>query len=496
MVNTFFLSWFILYLFVILGIGVWGWTKIKTQSDFATTNKSLSLVYVWASLFGTYISALSVVGGIGYSSNFGLALMTLFMTGTVGGMAFLALTAKKWHAVDVNSISELMMVRYDSKILRALTACTVVFAFMVILVSQLFGIGFIVEGIIGIPMHLGIIAVGLFFVAYTLLGGMVSVARTDLIQVIVMGGGVLLIAVALLWQIANDPGNSFVQNVDHMTIYNGSTPDNFGLITIFLVFGLGISVHPYFVQRILSAKDVRTARLAPGLVALTAVFFYLALSVIGIIGAIYLPGETGDTMGPAIIREMLGGIVAAIAMMAILAGVQSTTDSLLHVIGVYISQDIFGLYYFDSPDTTTLLRYSRVFTAIFGAIGVSIAAYQAWAGEVGLIALIGAYAWGIIGASLFVVVAAGMFWKRATEKGAIAAVTTGFIGAVGGHELNQAGVIPFDGIILGVVLSVVFMVLVSLLSDPPTREHVAPFFDQINTVSDKSDVEDASIADD
>jgi len=494
MVDFFFLGWFVVYLFIILGIGVWGWTKIDTQSDFATTDRNLSLVFVWASLFGTYISALSVVGGIGYASNFGFAFMAFFMSGTVAGMGFLALTAKKWHTIEVNSISEMMAVRYDSQLLRALTAAAIVFAFMVILVAQLFGIGFIVEGIIGIPMHWGILAVGLFFVVYTLLGGMVSVARTDLLQVIIMGGGVLLIFAALLWRIVNDPANSFTQNIDHMTIYGGNTATNFGLFTTFLVFGLGIAIHPYFVQRILSAKNVKTARLAPGLAILSAVIFYIALTVIGIVGAIYLPGEVGDTMGPAIIREILGGFVAAIAMMAILAGVQSTTDSLLHVIGVYISQDLFGLYYFDSPDTTELLKWSRIFTAVFGTIGVAIATYQAWLGELALLALIGAYAWGILGGSLFVVVAAGMFWKRATKEGAIAAVVTGFAGAVVGHELNQAGIIPVDGIIVAVGLSLVAMVVVSLLTDPPTDNELAPMFDDVTV--ERSESADVSPADD
>lgn len=476
MVNTFFLSWFVFYLVVVLAIGVWGWRKIDTHEAFATTGQNLSLLFVWASLFTTYISALSVVGGIGYSSQSGFALMTLFMTGTIFGMGFLSLTAKKWHDIHVNSISEMMTVRYDSRFLRALTGVVIVFAFLVILVAQLFGIGFIVEGILDVPMHWGILAVGLFFVIYTMLGGMVSVARTDLIQVIVMGGGVLLICLALLQRVLTDPANSFTQNVEHMTVYGGSTSTNPQLLSIFFVFGLGIAIHPYFVQRILSAKDVKTARLAPGLAALTAVFFYLALSVIGIVGAIYLPGELGDSMGPAIIRELVGGALGAIAMMAILGGVQSTTDSLLHVIGVYISQDIFGLYFLDDPDDKTLLRYSRVFTAVFGVIGVGIATYQAWQGQLTLLALIGAYAWGILGGSLFVVVAAGMFWKRATKEGGIAAVSVGFVGAVGGHELSTRGIIPFDGIIIGVALSLVAMVVVSLLTSPPDQAQLEPIF--------------------
>lgn len=484
-----YLGWFLVYLLVVFAIGVWGWRKVDEHADFATANRSLSLPLVWGSLFGTYVSALSVIGGVGYASKFGWAFMTLFMTGTLGGMAFLAVTAKKWQQVGVNSISELMTVRYGSRTLRALTAGVVVFAFLVILIAQLFGIGFIVEGIIGVPMHWGILAVGLFFVAYTILGGMVSVARTDLFQVVVMGTGVLIIFALVVWRLLRDPAHVFAENASHMTVYGGSTANNVELFAIFLVFGLGIAVHPYFVQRILSAEDVRTARLAPGLAALTAVVFYVGLSSIGIIGAIYLPGEAGDPMAPAIIRELIGGTLGAVAMMAILAGVQSTTDSLLHVIGVYLSQDVFGLYYLNDPDERELLKWSRVFTGVFGVVGVGFAAYQAFAGQLTLLALIAAYAWGIIGGSLFVTVAAGLFWKRATAEGAIAAVVTGFVGAVVGHELATRGLLPFHEILLAVVLSLVSMVVVSLATDRPTTEQLAPVFDDVG-------VEPVEVADD
>lgn len=478
-IDTVYLGWFLAYLLIVFGIGVWGWRRIDEHVDFATANRSLSLPFVWASLFATYVSALSVIGGVGYASKFGWAFMTLFMTGTVGGMGFLAISAKKWHRIEVNSISELMSVRYGSRFLRALTAIVVVFAFFVILVAQLFGIGFIVEGVIGVPMHWGILAVGLFFVGYTILGGMVSVARTDMLQVIIMGTGVLVIVAVLAWKLLNDPAHTFTENAELMTVYNGSTSTNLDLFAIFLVFGLGIAVHPYFVQRILSAKDVRTARLAPGLAALTAVIFYVALTIIGIIGVSYLPQEAGDPMAPAIIRELIGGTLGAVAMMAILAGVQSTTDSLLHVIGVYLSQDLFGLYYLEDSDQGDLLTWSRVFTGLFGIIGVSFAAYQAFAGQLTLLALLAAYAWGIIGGSLFVTVAAGLFWKRATKEGAIAAVVTGFAGAVVGHELATRGLLPFNEILLAVALSGLSMVVVSLVTARPGVDQLAPIFEDV-----------------
>jgi len=425
------------------------------------------------------MSALTVIGGVGYASQYGWAFMTLYTTGAMGGMMFLALTAKKWQNISVNSVSELMSVRYDSNLLRALTAFIIVFTYAIILIAQLFGIGFIVEGIIGISMPVAILTVGLFFVAYTILGGLQSVARTDLIQAAVMGLGVLIMAVAVIQRVINDPGASFTQMAEYNDIYGGSTPDNIGVFALFLVFGLGIAIHPYYVQRIIAAKNVKTARLVPAVNSLAIVLFYILITIIGIGGALYLPDQTGDTMAPAIITELVGGALGAIAMMAILAGVQSTTDSLLHIVGVYTSNDIYGVYFLDDPDDSQLLKWSRIFTGIFGVIIVAIATYQAAFGQIQLIAVIGAYGWGTLGGSLFVAVAAGMFWKGATSEGAIAAVIGGFLGGVIGRQVTLPS--GLHEIFLGVGLSLVLMIAVSLLTSAPDRKNLAPIFESVSS---------------
>lgn len=484
-VNWLFLGWFILYLTIVLGIGVWGWRRVETQADFATTDRSLGPVLGIGTMFASFMSALTVIGGIGYAAEFGFAFMVYFSLGAVAGMTFLSLTAKIWYQTGVNSISELMHIRYNSEFLRALMTGIIVIAYAVTLIAQLFGIGFIIEGIIGIPMWLGILTVGLFFVVYTILGGMMAIARTDLFQSFVMVLGVLILFFALVNRLLTDPGTSFFDAQQHMTIYAGESPDNWGVIALFLIFGLGIAIHPYYVQRVMSAKDVATARLIPAVTAVLLVVFYALISIIGIVGYLYLPDQVGDTMGPAIIVELIGGTLGAIAMMAILAGVQSTTDSLLHIVGSYISQDIYEPYFTDGDlSDREVLTWSRIFTAIFGVIVVGFSTVQVLTGELALIVIIGAYAWGILGGSLFVAIAAGLFWKRATREGALAAVILGFIGGVGGGELERYGILTFDPIFLAVGVSLLSMIIVSLMTEPVDEKNLAQIFDDIEPSSE------------
>jgi len=486
-INMIYLGWFVFYLLIVLGVGVWGWRNTTTQADFATASQGLSLPLAMGSIFASFMSALTVIGGIGYASQYGWAFMTLYTVGAVAGMMFLSLTAKKWQNIHVNSLSEMIRVRYGSDLLQALTAGIIVFTYAIILIAQLFGIGFIVEGIIGIAMPIGILSVGLFFVAYTILGGMKSVARTDLLQAGVMGLGVLIMATVVIGRVLSDPATSFTEMASYNDVYGGSTPDNLGVFALFLVFGLGIAIHPYYVQRVIAAKDVKTARLVPAVNSLAVVLFYLLITTVGIGGVLYLPEQTGDTMAPAIITELVGGVLGAVAMMAILAGVQSTTDSLLHIVGVHTSNDIYGVYFADDPSDEQLLRWSRIFTGLFGIVVVAIATYQAAFGELALIAVIGAYGWGTLGGSLFIAVAAGMFWKRATKEGAIAAVVLGFVGGVGGRVLAQQGIWPLHEIILATMLSILGMVVVSLITDRVEDENLAPIFDDVSHAEASAD---------
>lgn len=466
-INTLYLGFFVAYLFVILGIGLWGWRQIDSHADFATTDRTLSLPLVTTSLLATYISSLTIIGGVGYASQFGWAFITLFSVGVIAGSAFLSLTAHKWYHMEVNSIFELATVRFNSSLLRAVAATAITFTFAVILIAQLFGIGFILEGAIGVSMPVAIVAVGLFITAYTILGGMVSVARTDLIQVIVMSGGLLIILGVLTSKLLTDPTVSFTANTEHMTVYGGQTPTNLALFAQFLALGLGTAVHPYFVQRLLSAKDVQTARMAPALTAVGAFLIYVTVTIIGIIGALYLPEAAGDTMAPAVITDLMGGVFGALALIALIAVVQSTTDSLLHTIGVFFSQDIYGVYVLENPTSEQLLSWSRRFAGLFGVVCVGLAAAQALAGELTLIAVMASFAWSVIGGTLFVMVVAGLYWKRATAQGALAAVGVGFVVSVSGGELERLGYLPVDSLIVAVVLSAVVMVIVSLLTAPP-----------------------------
>jgi Na+/proline symporter len=80
-VNGLFVTWFSVYLVAVLAVGVAGWRDVRSESDFATANRSLGLGLGLGTLFATFVSALTVIGGVGYASTWGFAFMLLYSLG-------------------------------------------------------------------------------------------------------------------------------------------------------------------------------------------------------------------------------------------------------------------------------------------------------------------------------------------------------------------------------------------------------------------------------
>ena len=57
-INYFYLIWFIFYLAIVLGIGLWGWQRVRDQRDFAVGSQNLSLLLTTGSMYATFVSAL------------------------------------------------------------------------------------------------------------------------------------------------------------------------------------------------------------------------------------------------------------------------------------------------------------------------------------------------------------------------------------------------------------------------------------------------------
>ncbi|MBF2758980.1 MAG: cation acetate symporter [Ectothiorhodospiraceae bacterium AqS1] len=165
---------------------------------------------------------------------------------------------------------------------------------------------------------------------------------------------------------------------------------------------------------------------------------------------------------------VISGLVAAGGM----AAAMSTADGLLLAIANALSHDLYYKIIDPKAETKTRLIVARVLLVLIGAAAAFIA-------QLKLTSILGAVAWAFDFAcsGLFFPLVLGVWWKRANRQGAIAGMLAGLIsGTLYLYAVRFGGMEPWLGIdhlrfgIIGMPVSLVAMVVVSLMTPPPNAE--------------------------
>jgi cation/acetate symporter len=179
---------------------------------------------------------------------------------------------------------------------------------------------------------------------------------------------------------------------------------------------------------------------------------------------------------------VISGLVAAGGM----AAAMSTADGLLLAIANALSHDLYYKIIDPKADTRVRLIVARVLLFIIGAIGAGVAMLK-------LTGILGAVAWAFCFAAsgLFFPLVLGVWWKRANRPGAIAGMAGGFIAGTAYLYYVYTGGTPWIGIdhlrfaIIGMPVSLVLMVVVSLMTEAPDAEMQA-MVDEVRIPSGKT----------
>jgi cation/acetate symporter len=165
---------------------------------------------------------------------------------------------------------------------------------------------------------------------------------------------------------------------------------------------------------------------------------------------------------------VISGLVAAGGM----AAAMSTADGLLLAIANALSHDLYYKIIDPKADTRTRLIVARILLIVIGALAAFVASFR-------LTGILGAVAWAFdfAASGLFFPLVLGVWWKRANRAGAIAGMILGFAaGTLYLYYVRFAGGDPWLGIdhlrfaIIGMPVSLVAMVVVSLMTAEPDKE--------------------------
>ncbi|MBT3589776.1 MAG: sodium:solute symporter family protein [Candidatus Marinimicrobia bacterium] len=421
-----------IYLFTLIGLGVYKSWKIKTQSDFSVAGRSLTPWVLVGTMLATWIGTGSILGNAGKAYQTGLAALMLPMGG-VFGIIILTQIAGKVRAFEKFTVPEIIGDRYGSKA-RILSVIALVIAYMVIVSYQFNAGGAVLKTVLQdghgnplITVQTGTIIAAIFIIAYTMLAGLVSVAYTDVANGIIMTLA-LAIAFPIFWLKAGGWSGmeySFgqMEKPEHMQfwgVYSGMDILNFCLPPFLLVLG---DANMY--QRFFASKDAKGAKKATTvLVVVIAIIEILIIASAWVSSSLIPDAVNGRHVLIYAAHSFLPPFIGAIMMTTIVGIIISTADSYLLVPATTLMRDIYQTYINPKVSETKAVLLSRLLV-----LGLGILAYivsLGFAKSEGFFER-ALYAYTIYGAAITPALVAALFWERASSMGAIASIISGTV---------------------------------------------------------------------
>jgi SSS family transporter len=474
-----------LYFMIIFGIGVYGYLKTQDEDDFLVANREIGPAVGAATLSATQMSAGTFVGTIGVHYLTGVSFIYIWIGLWMGWLVSLVFVAPQMRRFGEITVPDFVAVRFGDDgsggdRMRAFSALLIVVAYTVYISAQYTGAGLIFQSIFGVSTEVGMAIMVAIIIAYTAFGGMRASALSDFVQIIIMTVGAIIAIPILLGNVGGvGQLEAMLTSLNPAYIGWAFTPLEVG--TIALAFGFGMLGAPYEIVRIYSMRDEQTVRYAIGTTLIFQILIATGVAIVGMSMRVLYPQLTSPDLASVIMSiDVLGPILGALVIGAVLSAMLSTVDSIMIVSGGAIAHDIYSELLNPEASERRKLWANRLAVIFVGIVPFFLALYgDALGGLVQFIVLLQA---AIIGATFSMPLLLGLHWDRMNTPGTFIGMVLGFASVLVWHFGTDAGVITgilaqIDPVVPGVIMCLVGMIVGSYVTSRPSREALAPFFD-------------------
>ena len=460
------LTFVILYLVLSIAIGIVAALRVHNARDFVLAGRTLPLYVVTAMVCATWFGSETVLG---ISSTFIKEGLRGIVADPFGSSLCLVLVglffAAKLYRMDLLTIGDYYRIRYDATA-ELLTSLCIVVSYLGWLSAQIVVIGLVFNVVTGgaVSMGAGIVIGAAVVLIYTLWGGMYSVAWTNFVQMIIIIVGLLYIFV-LIADKAGGVGTvvSHAHAAGKLEFWPKlEARDVLAFVGAGVTLMLGSIPQQDVFQRVTSARSERVA--VAGSVLGGVFYFLLAFIPIFLAYSASLidPGMVAgliDKDHQQILPNLIIGHTPLAAQIlffgALLSAVMSTASATLLAPSVTFTENVLKKLLRRELDDREFLRAMRMVVATF-AVGVTVFALNSDSTIYEMV--VGAYKVTLVAA--FVPLAAGLYWRRATAQGALAAIVGGLVTWITLEIVAPEGLFPPQ--LAGLVASIAGMLLGSL----------------------------------
>jgi len=444
-----------IYFLAVLCIGFYLKRFAQSGEDFFLAGREMTAWVAGLSFLSANLGSLELLGWAGSSYQYGILAAHWYWIGAIPAMLFLGVVMMPFYYISrTHSVPGYLQLRYG-KAASGLSAVS--FGFMTILMSgvNMFAMAKVMQVVLGWNIHFSIWVSSLTVGIYVASGGLFSAIFNEVLQFFLIWFGALLIPILGLieaggWSglVARIQHNFPGQNFTHAWSTLGHFEDNpMGMHWTGIVFGLGAVISMGYwttdflvVQRVLAAKDLRSAKLAP----IIGSFFKMAVPLIvilpGLIGLAVLPEKlvpesalqpgqhSYNDVLPLMLARYCGPGLMGLGVTALVAGFMAGMAGNVSAFATVWTYDIYRPFIRKTAPDAHYVSMGRWCTII--GLFISIGTAYLAMGFASIMDYVQAL-FSFFIAPLFGTVLIGMLWKRATPLGGFLGLLAGTLTAIG-----------------------------------------------------------------
>jgi SSS family solute:Na+ symporter len=463
----------IFYFALVLAIGLYLKGQSNSGEDFFMAGREMTAWVAGLAFLSANLGSLELMGWAGNAYKYGILAAHWYWIGAIPAMLFLALVMMPfYHICKTHSVPGYLKLRYGK---GAQGVSSISFAFMTVLMSgiNMYAMAVVMKVVLGWDINFSIWVSSITVAVYVALGGLRSAIFNEVLQFFLIWAGALLIPILGLVEAGGWTGlqDRILHNLTELQVRNpgsythlwstlgkfGSNP--MGINWVGIVFGLGAVIAMGYwttdflvIQRVLSAKDLRSAELAPIIGAGFKMMVPFIVILPGLLGLALLKDPQGhllrlvpanlawsaqgqaqglhgyDEVLPLMLARYCGPGLLGLGITALIAGFMSGMAGNVSAFTTVWTYDIYGTLINKSATDQAKVRVGR-WSTVWGVI-ISIGTAYLAAGAPSIMDYVQEL-FSFFIAPLFGTVILGMLWKRATPAAGWAGLLGGTLSSVG-----------------------------------------------------------------
>jgi len=423
----------IVYLLVTIAIGLMAAKRVQNSADFAIAGRHLPMAMIVTTTFATWFGSETVLGIPAKFVNGGLHGVVEDPFGAGFCLIFVGLFfAGKLYRMTLLTISDYYRERYG-RLVEVICSLIIMVSYLGWVSAQVTALGLVFNVLSNnlISIELGMVIGVVSILAYTLFGGMWSVAITDFIQMIILVVGLSILAVFAADQAGG--ADKVVNLALSKDLFKFFPEPNFKEMAFFfaaaitIMFG-SIPQQDVF-QRVMSANSLEAATRGPVIGGICYILFAFVPMFLVVSAMLIMPEKAATLMAedpqkvlPTLVMEHMPFIMQVLFFGALLSAIKSCASATLLAPSVTFTENIWRQFRPHQSDKQELLAM-RLTVLVFSVVVLCYAILMQGTSIYEMVS--GAYQVPLVGA--FVPLTFGLYWKRATTQGAIFAIVLGLL---------------------------------------------------------------------